>query len=102
MMGQKLENGYVLKTTFWTDFTIAESFGVDAILDTFTRAFNEWKTNVEYITELAMVMSWKSCYYYNKNNEYMITYSNLYHDVDTWCMNNLTNNDLAYYIETTD
>lgn len=101
-MGQRLENGYELKTTFWTDFTIAESFGVDAILDTFTRAFNEWKDNVEYITELAMVMSWKSCHFYGKNNEYMVTYNNLYHDVDTWCMNNLTNNDLTYYIKITD
>ena len=68
-MGQILENGYELKTTFWNDFTIADAFGVDAIKDTFERAFNEWRNNVVYVTELAMVMSWKSCAYYGKNKK---------------------------------
>ena len=49
-----------------------------------------------------MVMSWKSCYYYGKNEEYMNLYSELYHKVDEWCMNNLINSDLIYYIDTTD
>lgn len=101
-MGKKLSNGYELKTTFWSDFTIAEAFGTDAILETFNRAFNEWKNNVEYITELAMVMSWKSCHFFGKNESYMILYSNLYHDVDGWCMDNLSESDLKYYIDTTD
>ena len=101
-MGIKFENGYETKTTFWEDFTIADAFGVDAINDTFKRSFDGWKNNVEYITELAMVMSWKSCYYYGKNEEYMNLYSELYHKVDEWCMNNLINSDLIYYIDTTD
>ncbi len=101
-MGKILSNGYELKTTFWDDFTIADSFGEDAIKDTFKRAFNEWKHNVEYVTELAMVMSWKSCFYFRKNEEFMVLYSNLYHEVDEWCMNNLNNEDLIYYINTTD
>ena len=101
-MGIKLENGYETKTTFWEDFTIADAFGVDAINDTFKRSFDGWKNNVEYITELAMVMSWKSCYYYGKNETYMNLYSELYHKVDEWCMNNLINSDLIYYIDTTD
>ena len=101
-MGMKLENGYETKTTFWEDFTIADAFGVDAINDTFKRSFDGWKNNVEYITELAMVMSWKLCYYYGKNETYMNLYSELYHKVDEWCMNNLINSDLIYYIDTTD
>lgn len=101
-MGQILENGYELKTTFWSDFTIADAFGVEAIKETFKTAFNEWKSNVEYITELAMVMSWKSCYWHEKNNTYMAIYSNLYCEVDKWCMDNLKDEDLSYYIETTD
>jgi len=101
-MGQVLENGYELKTTFWQDFTIADAFGVDAIKDTFNRAFNEWKTNLEYVTELAMVMSWKSCGYYGKNETYMYLYSQLYHKVDEWCMDNLKGDDMVYYLNTTD
>lgn len=93
---------YKLKTTFWSDFTIADAFGIEAVKDTFNRAFNEWKTNTEYVTELAMVMSWKSCHYYGKNEELMILYSDYYHEVDNWCMNHLKGEDLMYYIKTTD
>ena len=36
-------NGYETITSFWSDFTIADRFGVNAIKDTYKRAFNEWK-----------------------------------------------------------
>ena len=32
----------------------------------------------------------------------MNLYSELYHKVDEWCMNNLINSDLIYYIDMTD
>lgn len=99
----RFENGYETKTTFWQDFTIADAFGVSAIEDTFNRSFRDWKTNVEYVTELAMIMSIKSCYWYENNNDaYTTLYSNLYHKVDEWCMNHLKGNDLTYYLKTTD
>lgn len=101
-MGQILENGYEIKTTFWSDFSIADAFGIDAIKDTFNRAFSEWKNNTEYVTELACVMSWKSCAWYEKNNEYSMLYADYYHKVDEWCMNNLKGKDLNYYLKWTD
>ena len=51
--------GYETKTTFWDDFTIAEAYGESAVKDTYNRAFKEWKTNVEYITEFVMVLNHK-------------------------------------------
>lgn len=39
---------YQFKTTFWTDFSIADIFGVSAIKDTFNRAFEEWRDNYIY------------------------------------------------------
>ena len=101
-MGQILENGYEIKTTFWSDFSIADAFGIDAIKDTFNRAFSEWKNNTEYVTELACVMSWKSCAWYKKNNEYSTLYAEYYHKVDEWCMNNLKGKDMNYYLKWTD
>lgn len=46
------ENGYEVRTTFWEDFSIADLFGLPSILDTFKRAFKEWKGNYVYLTEL--------------------------------------------------
>ena len=47
-------------------------------------------------------MSWKSCYWHEKNDTYMAIYSNLYCEVDKWCMENLKDEDLEYYIKITD
>ena len=63
------ETGYKPRTTFWQDFSIADAFGGDAVTDTFHRAFNEWKDNCVYITELVMVLNHKIAQWYEKNME---------------------------------
>ena len=98
----RLENGYETKTTFWKDFSIADAFGIPAIKDTFNRAFSEWKNNYEYVTELSMIMSLKSCAWYDKDNQKSELYANYYHEVDNWCLDNLKGDELTYYIKTTD
>lgn len=35
--------GYEPISTFWTDFSIADTFGKEAVKDTYERAFAEWK-----------------------------------------------------------
>ena len=52
-------NGYKFVSTFPSDFTIADKFGESAIRDTFNRAFNEWKSNYVYLTELVISLNWK-------------------------------------------
>lgn len=101
-MGQILDNGYELKTTFWDDFTIADAFGIEAIKDTYNRAFNEWKHDHIYITELCMVMNWKMFYWFEKDdNKYQIYYD-LFTTLDEWCMENLKDEQLDYFLKTTD
>ena len=94
--------GYVPKTTFWNDFDIADHFGVDAIKDTYNRAFNEWKNNKVYVTELVMVLNHRCWCWYNKNNEYSKLYADLYYELDEWCLDNLKGEDFDYYVSTTD
>lgn len=67
------ETGYKPRTTFWQDFSIADAFGGDAVTDTFHRAFNEWKDNCVYITELVMVLNHKIAQWYEKNMELAIS-----------------------------
>ena len=94
--------GYTPKTTFYTDFSIADKFGVAAIKDTYNRAFNEWKTDVEYLTELVMVLNWKIWRWHDHNNEYAQLYDQLWRKSDQYCMDHLKGSDLTYYIQTTD
>ena len=56
---QKENFNYECITTFWEDFSIADAFGIEAIKDTFKRAFEEWKTNYKYLTELVIVLNIK-------------------------------------------
>ena len=94
---------YEFKTTFWQDFTIADCFGIDAVKDTFKRAFKEWRNDVVYVTELSLVLNWKCWQHYeNGDKELSRLYSDLYYAVDGWCYANLKDDDLVYYWKTTD
>lgn len=97
-----LDNGYETKTTFFNDFFIANQFGINAVKDTFRRAFNEWKNNIVYISELAIVMSCMSCSYYKRNTELMELYSDYYHKVDDWVFKHFKDKDIMYYLQVTD
>jgi hypothetical protein len=94
--------GYETKTTFYDDFTIADRFGINAVKDTFKRAFEEWKTNVEYVTELVMVLNHKIWHHYKTNIELAKVYNELYDEANEWCWDNLKGEDLDYFYKTTD
>lgn len=95
--------GYETKTTFWQDFSIADRFGLDAIRDTFNRAFNEWNTNTVYLTELVMILNWKIWQHYENGNEpYAKLYNELWEMADRYAVDNLTGDDLTYFYNTTD
>ena len=96
-------NGYETVTTFWQDFSIADRFGIKAIKDTYTRAFNEWKSNCEYLTELVLVLNWKCWQFYDAgNHEYSLLYSNLYHEANNYALENLKGKDFEYFFRVTD
>ena len=94
--------GYTPKTTFWEDFTIADRFGIDAIKNTYKRAFNEWKNDYIYLTELVMVLNWKLWYWYERDEKIATLYNDLWSEADKYAIENLKGKDLEYFYETTD
>lgn len=97
-----VEMGYTPKTTFWNDFTIADAFGVSAIQDTFDRSFRDWKGNIEYLTELVLVLNHKIWQHHETNESLASLYEKLWRYVDGWCMDNLKDDDLKYFLDVTD
>ena len=95
-------NGYKTITTFYQDFTIADAFGVSAIKDTYRRAFNEWKDNYKYLTELVMVLNCKIWEYYKTNDEYAEVYDELWQKADEYACTNLHGDEAAYFFRVTD
>ena len=95
--------GYKPKTTFYKDFSIADRFGVESVKDTYKRAFEEWHKNVEYVTELVMVLNWKINEHAQKGDmQYAELYNKLWEEADGWCMDNLKEEALSYFLDTTD
>ena len=94
--------GYKPISTFYTDFSIADKFGLEAIQDTYNRVFEGWKSQYKYITELSLVLNWKCFRWYNVNNDYSRLYESLWKIVDNWCFENLKDEELEYYMEITD
>ena len=97
-----LENGYELQTTFWNDFSIADRFGLSAIQDTFNRAFEEWKENYKYLTELVLVLNHKIWQYHEKRPEFAELYNTLWAQASQYAMEYLKDDELSYYYDVTD
>lgn len=96
-------NGYDVQTTFYSDFTIADYYGVDAVKDTYENAFKSWKSNIVYLTELVLVLNHKIWEHHHHNNSgLMAAYDTLWKKADEWCMNNLNDEDIQYYLKITD
>lgn len=90
-------------TTFYQDFVIAERFGINAVKDTYNRAFNEWKTNCLYLTEFVVVLN-QLCWYHhnNNNNELSDLYSDYYYQARDFALDNLEGEEFQHFWEVTD
>lgn len=89
-------------TTFWQDFSIADVFGPDAVQDTYNRAFEEWKHDYRYLTDLVVVLNHKIWYWYSKNETLARLYNDLWDRAAAWALDNLKGDELTYYLEVTD
>ena len=94
--------GYTPITTFYEDFSIADKFGANAILDTYKRSFRYYKDNYKYLTELVMVLNWKIWEHHEANERYAQLYNRLWEETSLWAEENLKDKQLSYYYSTID
>ena len=94
--------GYKPITTFWQDFSIAVGFGASAVEDTYRRAFEEWKTDYKYLTELVLVLNHKIWQHYEHNDTLAQTYDRLWREADQYASDILNGDELSYFYQTTD
>lgn len=95
-------NGYETITSFYLDFSVADRLGSAAIKDTFNNAFDKWKHDYKYLTELVMVLNWKIWEHYEKNEFFAEIYSDLWAIADSYACDNLKGAELKYFLRTTD
>ena len=85
---------------FWQDFTIADAYGEAAIRDTYKRAFEGWKDNVEYFASLVMTLNHRIWLHYENGNEaFTNLYNELWEKAYNWGLDNYKDEDAAYFID---
>ena len=90
--------GYKPHTTFYEDFSTADHFGSLAVRDAYLRAFNTWQNNIEYMTELVMVLNWKFLEHQSMNNYRLAEmYDELWKEADACVVDHFDGDDLQYY-----
>ena len=90
-------------TTFHLDFRIAEAFGIEAVKDTYNRAFAEWKNNYLYLTEFVIVLNHRCWMHYENNNiELSKLYADLYYKTHDWACEHLKGKEFEHYFSVTD
>ena len=95
MLEDRLEG---FTTTFAMDFTIADRFGTSAVKDTFNRAFNEWKDNYLYLTDLVVVLNHKIWEHYNNGRMGLARlYDSLWGGAEACAYDTLKGEELAYF-----
>ena len=93
----------MVDNTFWMDFTIADAFGMNAIKDTFNRAFKEWKSDYKMLTALVVILNHKIWQHYeHHNDDFAKLYDNLWRQAEDYALTNLKDEELKYYYEITD
>lgn len=94
--------GFEEKTTFWTDFSLAEGFSDDAVKETYEKAFREGKDSAVYLTELVLVLNWKIWQYYDSDPKLAKLYNNLWYQTDQYAVAHLKGKELNYFYRMTD
>lgn len=87
---------------FLAGFFYCRCFGIAAVVDTFKRAFKEWKDNYKYLTELVMVLNHKIWQWYQKNAALAAIYNSIWELADGYAVNNLKDKELEYFYRVTD
>lgn len=101
-------SGYERKTTFYSDLSIADCFGIDAVKDTYRRVLKEWIHDIEYITEFALCLNHKSwehaSYKGDAHKQLSELYAELWYEISDKIHEHYKDNEeaLDYFFQVTD
>lgn len=96
------EFNYKFETTFWEEFSIADQYGPEGVLEHYNLVFDQWKDNLMYLTELVLVLNWKIYQWYQVDDTLGMTYDELWKRTDSFAMDTLKGEDLHNYLSVLD
>ena len=99
----KDNGGYETISTFYSDLSIADVFGIDAIKDTINRVKDEWFNDYKMFTEFVLALNHKSWEWDARRDvkgadEFKQFYIEQYYKFDDYCLDNYKGEALDYYL----
>lgn len=90
-------------STFYADFSVADVYGEKAILDTYHRAFNDWKGSAKMFVELVAALNHKIWFWYEAGvDEYSELYNRLWKEADAFGSEHFKGEDATHYFQVLD
>lgn len=89
---------FQFETSFWEEFSIAESYGPQGIREHYNLVFPQWKGNVRFLAELVLVLNWKIYQWYRVDDRIGLVYDELWKKADGYALKNLKGDDLDSYL----
>lgn len=93
---------YEPKTSFFSDLSIAECFGVDAIRQTYNKVIRDWGNDIVYITEFTMCLNHKIWQLHEVDEPTAQVYDELWRKACEFVTSHFEGEDLSYYYRVTD
>lgn len=91
------------KTTFFSDLSIAEYYGEEAVIETYNNVMREWKDDITYMCEWVISLNQKIWQHYgNKNEKLTELYYGLWKRADNYCCKHFEGEELNTYYDYTD
>ena len=94
--------GYKPFTTFFSDLSIAEFYGIPSIKATYKSVIKSWGKNIKYMTEFSLCLNHKIWQLYENNENIAKIYDELWRECCEYIESHFEGEDLSYYYEVTD
>lgn len=95
-----IPENYEMKTTFFSDFAIANRFGKKAVIETYQTSFDSFKDDVVYMMELTFVLNINCWQKYHEGDLAMSkVYEELYYECYYKCLDNFKGKDIKKYLD---
>lgn len=94
--------GKTRKTTFFSDLTIAECFGVNEVTDTYENVMNEWGKNLDFMCEWVIALNQKIWQHHEGKPVLAQKYDELWRKADDHCRKVFRGKDLTAYLNYVD
>ena len=94
--------GKTRKTTFFSDLSIADCYGIDAVEDTYSRVMEAWGESLDFMCEWVIALNQKIWQHYKTNPALAEVYDTLWRKADEYCMETFKGKDLTAYLNYVD